>query len=493
LINRKILISEMATINKYDLVVVGSGFASMFYLHGILKSRVPPKRILVLERGARLSHGQYLKRQVAAYPESETKQAGSSGDRFFINRTPGKPWNARIAFGGGSNCWFGSTPRMLPDDFKMKSRFGVGQDWPIDYSDLEPFYCEVEEVMQISGGVDTPYPMSRPYPLGPHRFSEVDLRLKEAYPDRFFAVPTARSSRPGKRPACCNNGVCFMCPIDAKFTIENGMAADYQHSRVDIVFETEVVRLEHHSDYVTGVVCKNQNSTEFVVGADRVALGANGIVNPFILLRSGIEHPQTGLGLCEQAGVKAMIRLEGMKNFQGSTITTGFGVNDLIGSHRNERAGFMFNTVNRAMNLSLTRGEEFSTLEVVASVEDFRQSGNRVIYDRSSDKPHVIFNGVSDLTARTINEMPSHLERILSVLPLKEIRVIPDARTTESHIQCTTPMGDHPETSVVDRHGFHHRKRNLVILGSGLFPTASPPNPTLTLSALSLLFASHHS
>jgi hypothetical protein len=284
-----------------------------------------------------------------------------------------------------------------------------------------------------------------------------------------------------------------MCPIDAKFTIENGMAAEYQHSRVDIVFETEVVRLEHHSDYVTGVVCKNQNSTEFVVGADRVALGANGIVNPFILLRSGIEHPQTGLGLCEQAGVKAMIKLEGMKNFQGSTITTGFGVNDLIGSHRNERAGFMFNTVNRAMNLSLTRGEEFSTLEVVASVEDFRQSGNRVIYDRSSDKPHVIFNGVSDLTARTINEMPSHLERILSVLPLKEIRVIPDARTTESHIQCTTPMGDHPETSVVDRHGFHHRKRNLVILGSGLFPTASPPNPTLTLSALSLLFASHHS
>jgi len=478
---------------KYDLVVVGSGFASMFYLHGLLKSRKSPKRILVIERGGSLSHSQRLQRQMDVHPDSETKQAGNPEDAFFVNKTPEKPWNARIAFGGGSNCWFGSTPRMLPGDFKMKSNYGVGQDWPIDYDDLEPFYCDVEEIMQISGGRDSPYPMSRPYPLGPHRFSEVDQKLKESYPDLFFAVPTARSSRPGKRPGCCNNGVCFMCPVDAKFTIENGMAADYRHSRVDIIFKTEVLRLQHEGRIVTGVVCRGSDSREFLVGADRVVLGANGIVNPFILLRSGIDHSETGLGLCEQAGVKAIIRLEGMNNFQGSTITTGLGINDLVGSHRSERAGFMFNTVNRAMNLSLTPGHEFSVLEVVVSVEDFRRADNRVIFDSVSDRPLVVFNGVSDLAARTIDEIPSHLERIFSVLPIKDIRVIPNGRSTESHIQCTTPMGDDPKVSVVDRYGLHHQKRNLVVLGSGLFPTASPPNPTLTLSAFSLYSAFHAS
>jgi choline dehydrogenase-like flavoprotein len=32
----------------------------------------------------------------------------------------------------------------------------------------------------------------------------------------------------------------------------------------------------------------------------------------------------------------------------------------------------------------------------------------------------------------------------------------------------------------------HHRWRNLFVLGGGSFPTISPANPTLTLSALSL-------
>lgn len=47
-------------------------------------------------------------------------------------------------------------------------------------------------------------------------------------------------------------------------------------------------------------------------------------------------------------------------------------------------------------------------------------------------------------------------------------------------------MGEDPEQSIVDRYLVHHQIRNLVILGSGVFPTASPANPTLTLSALSL-------
>jgi choline dehydrogenase-like flavoprotein len=42
---------------------------------------------------------------------------------------------------------------------------------------------------------------------------------------------------------------------------------------------------------------------------------------------------------------------------------------------------------------------------------------------------------------------------------------------------------------VVDKHLLHHQYRNLFVLGSGSFTTYTPANPTLTLSALSLLAA----
>ena len=479
-----------AFVDSYDLVIVGSGFASMFYLEGALKKPNGPKRILVIEFGRFENYAERLMRQINQSGDSESEQASGRKGAYFLNRTPEKPWTARIAFGGGSNCWFGSTPRILPSDFKMKANFGVGEDWPITYDELEPFYCEAEEMMQISGSSDMPYPMSRPYPLGPHRFSEPDQALKNAYPDRFFVVPTARASEASRRAGCCNNGVCFMCPVDAKFTVENGLQKTYQNAQVRFVYETEVTRLEHQGDRVTGVVCK-KDGREFAVKADRVVLGANAISNPYILLRSGIDHPETGRGLCEQAGVKVQVTLEGMKNFQGSTVTTGWGVNDLFGDHRRHRAGFMFNTVNRAMNLSLDPRSPFSDLEIIVAVEDFRRADNRVTFEEGVDRPVVRFNGVSELTGRTLRELPAHQEKILSVLPVKKMNIIPDGRKTESHIQCTVPMGDDPRTSVVDRHGIHHGKRNLWVLGSGMFPTASPPNPSLTISALSL-FSAHH-
>jgi choline dehydrogenase-like flavoprotein len=47
-------------------------------------------------------------------------------------------------------------------------------------------------------------------------------------------------------------------------------------------------------------------------------------------------------------------------------------------------------------------------------------------------------------------------------------------------------MSNDEKTGVVDKHLLHHNYRNLFVLGGSTFPTISPSNPTLTLSALSL-------
>lgn len=47
-------------------------------------------------------------------------------------------------------------------------------------------------------------------------------------------------------------------------------------------------------------------------------------------------------------------------------------------------------------------------------------------------------------------------------------------------------MGLDPSNSVVDVRQIHHRLRNLVVVGSSVFPTCPPANPSLTVAALSL-------
>ena len=164
-------------------------------------------------------------------------------DNSYLNLTPAKPWLFTPHFGGGSNCWWGCTPRMLPEDFSLQTTYGVGTDWPFSYSDLESYYCIAEEWMGISGyNGAQPAWRSRPYPLGPHRLNAPDEVLHKAYPDTFIPQPTARASQniKGGRGKCCANGTCSTCPVDAKFTIHNSFGTPYEDPRVQLLLQSPV-------------------------------------------------------------------------------------------------------------------------------------------------------------------------------------------------------------------------------------------------------------
>ena len=48
------------------------------------------------------------------------------------------------AVGGSSIFWSAHVPRFRPEDFRVATLDGVGDDWPIGYDDLEPYYAENE-------------------------------------------------------------------------------------------------------------------------------------------------------------------------------------------------------------------------------------------------------------------------------------------------------------------------------------------------------------
>ncbi|MCJ7932283.1 MAG: GMC family oxidoreductase [Chryseobacterium sp.] len=78
-----------------------------------------------------------------------------------------------IRVGGGTTLhWLGTTPRMLPNDFKLTEKYGIAIDqpdsdkktsinWPIDYEELRPYYEMAEFEIGVSGDVSRQeYPIS---------------------------------------------------------------------------------------------------------------------------------------------------------------------------------------------------------------------------------------------------------------------------------------------------------------------------------------------
>lgn len=59
-------------------------------------------------------------------------------------------WRSRM-LGGRTNHWGRNAVRYGPDDFNLRSRTGLGLDWPIGYDDLAPYYDKVEMLIGVFG------------------------------------------------------------------------------------------------------------------------------------------------------------------------------------------------------------------------------------------------------------------------------------------------------------------------------------------------------
>ncbi len=460
---------------NFDIVVIGSGFGSLFFVHPLLGTG---KRILILEWGADMPHDA----QIAA--KRNTAIAASS---TYYSANP-KPWNFTIGLGGGTNCWFAQTPRFHPNDFRLNSLYGVGHDWPISYDDLEAHYCEAEEIMAVSGDPDMArvLPRSRPFPQPPHRMSEPDRMLKAARPEAHFTIPTARARIATEtRSACCASLRCQLCPADAKFTANNGFGHVFDDPNVTICTDARVIALEKTGSLVRSAVISH-GGREYRVNGDLFVLGANAIHSPAILEASGLGGGMTGKGLHESYGIDMEVFLDGVDNFDGSTITTGLDYGLYDGPWRSEAAAALVYFENRwTHGLRTERGRWRQTLPLTIVVEELLVDGSSVSAARGDAIPTVHYAGESEYVKAGLARVERSLPELLSALPVESIHHR-GVRPTESHLQGTLRMGSDPETSVVDAGQIHHQWRNLVVVGSSVFATCSCANPSLTVAALSL-------
>ena len=459
----------------FTLVVIGTGFASSFFLNEYLKHADKNIRILVLERGDDLSY---------AWKLNNKSNSNIHFDTLINNITPQKAWVQNIAFGGGS-CWTGNSPRMHPSDFNTYSQHNVGVDWPFSYEELEPYYFEAETIMNIAGATNNYYPRKNPYPLKPHSFNAFDKLIFDKYPEHFMAMPSARASEANNsRPKCCNNGVCSICPIGAKFQIDLHMRHIYNDPRVTLKTSSNVRAVEIESNTVTGVHYQQNNQDHFV-RTEHAAIGAHAIMTPQILLQSGLDDYALGKFLNEQISVDVRVHLDGIDSFDGSQRVTGLGNMFLNETTRADFAGCSVESYNIPwLRAEFNKWRQVGFLKFV--FEDIPNENNSVTLGKDS-KPVVKYKKHSDYLSKGLQSLPSRVEQLLNSLPIEEYTILKKSDLGGSaHIHGTTRMGVSPTDSVVDPDLIHHSVRNLSILGSGVFPTCPTANPTLTLSALSI-------
>lgn len=213
------------------------------------------------------------------------------------------------------------------------------------------------------------------------------------------------------------NGVCSICPIGAKFQVDLHMRDLYDDPRVTLKLGHEVTNLVAENRTIKQVVCKNGDS-EFSFNCDFVALGAHGIMSPYILLNSGINDYAVGKFLSEQHSVDVRVNLAGVDNYDGGQRVTGYGSMFLNEANRNKIAGCAIENYN----IPWLRAE-FGKWRQVAFIkfvfEDLPSEENKVTLG-DNGKPNVQHAKLSDYALGGIRDIDRRVNLLLKDLPVED-------------------------------------------------------------------------
>jgi len=90
------------------------------------------------------------------FGEFDAGDGGWDIDGEPYTRAPGTTfdWYRGRMLGGRTNHWGRISLRFGPHDFRRRSLDGLGDDWPISYDDVKPWYDEVDRLIGLFGSVE---------------------------------------------------------------------------------------------------------------------------------------------------------------------------------------------------------------------------------------------------------------------------------------------------------------------------------------------------
>ncbi|MBA2474716.1 MAG: GMC family oxidoreductase [Actinobacteria bacterium] len=215
---------------------------------------------------------------------------------------------------GGSMAHFaGYAPRFHPSDFEVRTRDGVGADWPISYWDLKASFERVERELPVAGQ-HWPWGDPHGYPHGPHPITGAAERAWEgarACGIRMRVGPVAITNGVfGNRPHCIYRGFCLQgCKVNAKASPLVTHVPDAIEHGVEIRTNSMAVRIEiDGTGRCTGVTYVREGR-EHHQRAALVAVAGYSIETPRLLLNStSARYPHGLANNDDQVGRYVMVQ-----------------------------------------------------------------------------------------------------------------------------------------------------------------------------------------
>lgn len=518
-----------------DLVVIGAGVAG-----GLVAKRAAEAglRVTILCDGPVVTRADLVDRYRQSAPETmmspypavphAPQPQVARTDDYLIQKGP-YPYNQQYirAVGGTTWHWAAATWRYLPADMELKTRYGVGRDWPISYDTLEPWYQAAEEELGVAGPENAPYdaPRSQPYPMPPAPFSYLDQQFNTVLTRLGYAhipAPQARNNAQvyDDRPPCCGNANCMpICPIGAQYS-GNMSVEKAQRAGAELIADAVVHRLEVGADgRITAAHYLKPDGTAFRLKAARFVLAANGIEGPKILLMSTQENAPDGVAnRSDMVGRNLMDHPGTSSSFQSAEpLWPGRGPN-VLSAITNLRDGpwrdrmsarkLMILNMNPVAGIAKAAIDEGLTGEALRKAVRHRAARQQVITSFNEQlpdpanrivpstegltdalgipRPEIRYN-IDDYVHRAAEDTRARVDKIAEAMGAEPGSVSHnDGYAPNNHITGATIMGTDPRDSVVDAECRTHDHDNLWIASSSTFPSVSSVNVTLTIAALSM-------
>jgi choline dehydrogenase-like flavoprotein len=449
----------------------------------------------------------------------------------------GYAWVRARVLGGKTNIWGRLALRLSDYDFKAKSRDGFGEDWPIGYKDIEPYYDRVDRYLGISG-VKEHLPhlpdslFQRPTRLAA---AEVTLRNSLKKMDRVLTPYRAGVTTDGLkhnkyRSRCFGRGACNRrvggCDIHAAFDSPTGLiypAMDTGHLTLRTNSTAREILVDPNSGKARGVSFIDTESGRSLEARAKVVIVAASTLESarLLLLSKSAQHPNgignssghVGHNFCEHVMGPSVVGL--VKDRVGSPKTIDDG-----------RPGGFY--VPRFRNLvdkqpTFIRGYGFEGI-----------AGNAMFPDRAAGRPgfgssykkdvrdyggaYIEMGGFGEVLARYENQVdldPARKDRWgIPVLRFNykfgdnEKKMCADMAATAQemfetagfeivevnreiltegwsiHELGTSRMGSDRKTSVLNQFQQSHDVKNLFVVDGSSHVNASCQNPTWTIMAL---------
>jgi len=452
-------------------------------------------------------------------------------------------WTRLRAVGGRTLVWGRESGRFGPLDFKPKSlQDGFGEDWPITYEDLAPYYDKVETLIGVAGGGEDVYnspanknilPAFRP------RCGEFLIKKGAAKLGiKTVAFPLAVLSKPyDNRLACHYCGACnFGCDTASRFSTLEVLFPKLEKMK-NFTLRTNAavhrVLLDRSTGEARGVsFVDTTNKLEYEAYGKTVVLGASMVESIRILFNSrNSEFPQ---GLANSSGTLGRYLMEhvAFNTVQGyfpqlvgqpSTNDDGPGASSLYiprynFGKKNDKflRGYRF-TFYTGCGMGPGPGAHLpgfgsaykkrikELYPAGVSIDGYGEGlpfdWNFVEIDPEGLKdrygiPQVRFhtNAEYDHAFAMRDEMYGQMEEILKasgaeVLPYEKKNPYPLGSVT--HEAGGARMGDDPKTSVLDKWNRCHDIKNLLVVDAACFTSHPEKSVTLTIMALALRASEH--